>query len=943
MAQLRAFLDADILGNESRRYTVRQIRHRYMLWNHDGVLHHLGSRYMSALICLLGSLSIAVPGKLPSSPHTHRRLPDMPVSNYVPHWNLVIRIGRDKQRLRYPLLPSDHYWLMHAYTSQYKANAGHDDIEAQRKLSAAGHCYRSIRDTSSHPRLHLTFLQSLLDGQSQEHLQEFVTHVVSILQRRRPVHASIRLLFLRFIISHPDLEPCVRRDILLAISKRVVDDPATSFKAAQIAPTRDIQAGPRVAQTLIIALERALFTDFCDLELHTHPREEFLAGWAHTVVSRVFSLGQCEDRTIDLVWNCLALLALARTHSTQWNGANADTSIDPQQRAAVLEWQTVCILEAVETTLLASGHSASDALPLEVIQGFSGVIRKLWRDWITTPPAMAPPRPVYVSRLICASFLKLAARLEDKTLFDACREYSVSARLWSAQESDVSTSPGLQELASEQLYAALRCGTFFERALVDLVVCTPDMGHLTQAVDTAVTRYAQTDPEHAQELLAWARNRGVAPSGHVVVQVAVALARHGIHNYLDRYVEDPSLSPDERAQVVMAYLKTFILRGRRFMQPGVVVDVVASAVKLSTQITDSEPFVACLQSVALVLVRQGFARSATTLVRDLMAEHPSTASGTTYTRLLLALLRHRHFKLAQRLVAEHASQYPELAQHWHTTFFLQSTRKGASRLASSTPKPRALSGALRSALLVSSRAKHRKAPPAVLTLRFPALYGTSSDPQAALHAIRSLVLAGRMHAAEKVYERICAQEDAAVCTTAGNMLLHAYAARASRGQRVRTAAYAYRTLVQRYAFAPDRVTVNILVRAALSSGKLDAARMRALFDAVVGMGYPAGPAPFVSDGAGDGGTPQLPFGTKGVDVARPFSLGGVQVPRLESPVMYLRHVRPLYRSFVTAFYGVGDVDAARKVVGIMKALEAWNAQWLAEGRDWVVGRSGTRM
>lgn len=123
IAKLRTFLDAESLHDDSRRYTVRHIRHRYLLWKHENVLHHLGPFHMSSIIRLLGSLSISDPGKPFKPLYSHRRLPDMPESNYGPHWDTIIMICRDKQRLQYPLSTSDRYWLMRARIGKYQEYA----------------------------------------------------------------------------------------------------------------------------------------------------------------------------------------------------------------------------------------------------------------------------------------------------------------------------------------------------------------------------------------------------------------------------------------------------------------------------------------------------------------------------------------------------------------------------------------------------------------------------------------------------------------------------------------------------------------------------------------------------------------------------------------------------------------------------------------------------
>ena len=41
-------------------------------------------------------------------------------STYAPHWDLLTTIYRDKRySLRYPLPPSDRYWMMRAYLAMF--------------------------------------------------------------------------------------------------------------------------------------------------------------------------------------------------------------------------------------------------------------------------------------------------------------------------------------------------------------------------------------------------------------------------------------------------------------------------------------------------------------------------------------------------------------------------------------------------------------------------------------------------------------------------------------------------------------------------------------------------------------------------------------------------------------------------------------------------------
>ncbi len=118
MAKLRTFLSEE--RDVPNSYTIRDIRHRYVLWKSDGVLHNFGPTDMSSLIRLLGTLSILPSTKPLGLFHSHSRAFHMPPSAFVPHWRFLATVFRDKRyALRYPLLPSDRYWMMRAHLAGF--------------------------------------------------------------------------------------------------------------------------------------------------------------------------------------------------------------------------------------------------------------------------------------------------------------------------------------------------------------------------------------------------------------------------------------------------------------------------------------------------------------------------------------------------------------------------------------------------------------------------------------------------------------------------------------------------------------------------------------------------------------------------------------------------------------------------------------------------------
>ncbi|THG97342.1 hypothetical protein EW026_g4639 [Hermanssonia centrifuga] len=117
-----------------------------------------------------------------------------------------------------------------------------------------------------------------------------------------------------------------------------------------------------------------------------------------------------------------------------------------------------------------------------------------------------------------------------------------------------------------------------------------------------------------------------------------------------------------------------------------------------------------------------------------------------------------------------------------------------------------------------------------------------------------------------------------------------------------------KTYINEQQFVPDRVTVNILLKALLRWRKeVDADAVRALFDHMISGGYPHG---------GKCANGSLPFGA-GASFPK-----GMQLPEIKTPISFSRHVRPLYKMFIKAMYLRQDVHAARTVVGILKAVQA---------------------
>ncbi|KAF8896575.1 hypothetical protein BD779DRAFT_1668340 [Infundibulicybe gibba] len=186
------------------------------------------------------------------------------------------------------------------------------------------------------------------------------------------------------------------------------------------------------------------------------------------------------------------------------------------------------------------------------------------------------------------------------------------------------------------------------------------------------------------------------------------------------------------------------------------------------------------------------------------------------------------------------------------------------------------------------------------------------------HAVSILVSAKRILAARKLFARTHRDLDPKSKTLIANIILHGYLNR-PHSQNARLVRHILRTkafLEAEYAVVSDQVTTNIVIKALLQRPAfLDATRVRTVFDHLVRCGYPAG------------GTPAavVPFGTRAAAIP-----GGLRLPAPAPPTSFNKHIRPLYKMFIKAFYLRGDIHAAKTVVGILQREAAAAAYELAK-------------
>jgi len=205
-----------------------------------------------------------------------------------------------------------------------------------------------------------------------------------------------------------------------------------------------------------------------------------------------------------------------------------------------------------------------------------------------------------------------------------------------------------------------------------------------------------------------------------------------------------------------------------------------------------------------------------------------------------------------------------------------------------------------------------RSPSPLYALRvLPILARNPSHGPTIKYAVGILVRARRLYTAIKLLGRTYQLLDPTIRTSICNTIIHGrlLCLDVRNRRRVQSVLRTKELLEKKFAFTPDRTTVNIILKATLQWPKMmDPPKLKKLFDHVVRMGYPISPK-WCSQG-------DVPFGTQVSSTSENFNLLG-----LSSTISFGRHVRPMYKMFIKAFYVRHDVSAAKMIIGILKEEE----------------------
>ncbi|KZT73626.1 hypothetical protein DAEQUDRAFT_683936 [Daedalea quercina L-15889] len=921
--RLRAFLSTKHIDDNASLLTITRVRSLY-----HGIRAHeqhgtLFPHEYSKLIQLFGSLSLSTHTRPYRSVFGHSLAPLMTEDSYRPHWTMVERIASDKLKHGHQLDPSDRYWLMRMNLEALKMpemNGGWRQATADQRLKWIEDHYSVLHQNPS-VDIHVTYLEAMFSSHVALHLQRATGRMSELLTWYHGCSPSLLNLLWHVILQPPvAVQENLKAAVLGAIWCRLLhsshgqNGPFANPLAtpSNISDPTGLTDG-RLACPLVPASSIDLVPFLRDAlffrpSARTGPasRDE-ISAWTLSSARKVFSPDHLDKDSLEHRWSCLLLLAVA---SSPGRTSSASVTSTYTKWGAVVDWQTICALASLQNTLRSTGRPLGFGVPFsnDAVQGLNGVLGALWGRWSSLPDLDHAARPRVVTRAICVSFVHLAGRFKNRRVVDACHQFCIARHLWNEEESG---SPGLRSLTQEQLVALLLSGHNTEMAVSATLYCVEDEDLLSDIFSAAITAFAREDVALATELRSVARRVGVRLSTDSSVQLARCLAQHGSIASAKRYLSDAELSLDQRLTILHEILTQLVERGHGFRTVHFTSDLAGAMVKYFASTCPPATARSIIESTLLFMPRFQHSKAAVAVAEAIVQTDQSYFSPAFFESFVRNLLRHRQFRIARHVyeLCQRLDISDKISSDW---FIDQLSNHGASTLARNFARsqPPSISGISAVARIVKFR---EHPPPHVRTFRITKFLqhrlGQTQSGVAEHRALEVLIRAGRIRVVKKLYDQLRQSQSPSSRTAIGNSILHKSTQHRSLSQRHRGSKKAVRTLhelTERYAFLPDRVTINTMVKAYMQwTQGLTAKQLRALFDHFVRTGYPTG------DTTASG----VPFAT--AEGPPPVSL-----PKVDGPLSLVKHVKPLYKMFVKAFYRRGDANAAGVVIGILKAVDA---------------------
>ena len=728
--------------------------------------------------------------------------------------------------------------------------------------------YHIIRRHSRRPEVHAYYLETLLAIRDPRLLRIVACDLSFLLRNHRVCHPQLQRLLYRLVIEHGEFLSTQSQEAILAAlwSRACRGTGATSALVPENGPSdRTSDDCILDAKTIAHSLSTTLFGFVSHL-----PTNWF--GHLFSVFSPAYAL--------PLRWSALTLLSIFNSSETpHFNGAHW-TSDHPMPQV-ILCWKVIFGLASVEK--ISQGRSSLLAIQPTPLEEILETTRTLYQLWL--PAMKSCPVSRNLACGVATSFLRVTSILADSNLFYDCQD------LYHAENNAEGPRTSVQKLlAAQYIAAAVRVqGPLPEVVMTALKAFSPDLKQQYQVLSSAVEALAHTDASLAYTLYAVAQGKGMALDPQATYALAMSFTQLGAFDQTILFLGNGRFSLEKRGILVSAVARN-LRENPRTHHPRTFVAIAKELAALYHSHVPPEHFRGHLEQLFIVLAQHGRGSQLFPVILSIFKRSPNYFQLRFFVRYCHVLIRRRQFSTATKLLNVIAALHPKPARSLRmlTDRILMQTK--AFRVCKRITPLRGPTS-----LRLSSRLQRRPYPAPPLGI-----------------SLQELLKSGRVLAAKRIFASATTAMSSRRCTTLGNVLLHGVSRQPTsrNGRCVRKVLALLDNLVKYHGFRPDRVTANILIKVMINwRSAFDSPRLRELFDQLVRGGYPAA----------NHSPLHPPFDTRRTQIS---GLSGFS--KLRPFISFEKHTKPLFKMFIKAFYSCNDVEAARKVVGILKVEEYKN-------------------
>lgn len=610
-----------------------------------------------------------------------------------------------------------------------------------------------------------------------------------------------------------------------------------------------------------IQLSHTLTDTIFSRSLHIQP-------WALEQATTAFSMAlPLQER-----WMNFCLLAICNIeHHSGIDGISGS----PAHPSGLSDWKIIFALAMLEKTFR-QPYTASDLY-------LQHVLKPLWESWKgSSLPRNGSENPI--SPIVLVAFWNLAARSKDPWLTGDCMKFSIRWKLWEIKGNSSQVRPDIiTRMAESYCIAAISSASTMHHIFSNLgMVPIEDQRWVTIMQNLLFYYFGDGQLLIGHELYHITQRRGIQLSAYVHIFICAQLASYRAFNLAIPLLDIPGLSAKQYGHMLWNILDSVRLnRLQRLDKP------FASTLlsHLSNPVVTLPSSHASIRYVLPLLVNSGNVRG----VFEVLGRLQPTFTRRSFNRLYDSVLHHRHPKLLSRLCTL-AKVPPRRTREQVYVSAYRFLRIRSTAMRFSSPRVR------RQHSIIPISATSAFAP-ASSTKRHVSIHPHRRNNQ--VRRTVGILRREHQHMNKKALTHMC------------NSILHMLCVRRHRSnsRSVRRLIHTADQLHVNFGFVQDRVTVNIFVKAIIRwRSAMDINNLKHLFNTLASAGYPVASNWLYATG--------LPFTT--VRSKTPFPL---VLPPLPAGYSFKRHTRPLYKMFIKAFFIQNDVDAARRIVGILKDAE----------------------